>query len=109
MLGGGSSRPAGAGGHRPARRVGGSAGVDLDGDRHAVRDDVEHRRTPAGLLDDLARALGIVTPELERGEQGRCVDAVADRVLDGGHVWLLLVVWYVSAGSGGFRLSAKQR
>src|SRR5262245_7786182 len=42
-----------------------SAGVDLDGHRHAVGHDVEHGRACAGLLDHLAQLLGVVAPDLE--------------------------------------------
>src|SRR4051812_33628318 len=37
---------------------GASAGIDLDGDRHSVGDDVEDRRAGPRLLDQLAQLLG---------------------------------------------------
>src|SRR4051794_38345334 len=57
-----------------------SAGIDLDRHRDAVGHDVEDGRAGLRLLDDLAKLLGVVAPELEADPD--LLVAVADVVVE---------------------------
>ena len=66
-------------GRRPTALGGaGSAGVDVDGDGHAVGDDVVDGRALPRLLDDPAQLLGVVAAHLEADPDA--LVAVADLV-----------------------------